>query len=176
MAWGSWNRRWRRCCGSQDSPRRTGAWLRTARANELHQRRAPGGRIDSLVGEWRSSAAHLAGGQGVGGSNPPSPTKSRLCCGRTMTSKARRAGATERSFWLASTSEEERVCIRCHVQQHVTRFSLRGSRRELVCRKCRAQRQRAIEPRYRPSVGFWIATRCADGGLGCVPTSLPLSS
>lgn len=26
------------------------------------------------VGEWRSSEAHLAGGQGVAGSNPASPT------------------------------------------------------------------------------------------------------
>jgi hypothetical protein len=46
-----------------------------ARARELPHRSAPGGRIYNLVGEWRSSEAHLAGGQGVAGSNPASPTK-----------------------------------------------------------------------------------------------------
>jgi Autographiviridae endonuclease VII len=65
-----------------------------------------------------------------------------------MSSKARRAGAAERSIWLGSTSEEHRVCIRCHIEQPITQFTLRGSRRELVCRKCRAQRQRA----YRDSL------------------------
>jgi hypothetical protein len=65
-----------------------------------------------------------------------------------MSSKARRAGAAERSIWLGSTLEEDRVCIRCHVQQPITQFSLRGSRRELVCRKCRAEHQRA----YRASL------------------------
>jgi hypothetical protein len=30
------------------------------------------------VGEWRSPEAHLAGGQGVAGSNPASPTFSDL--------------------------------------------------------------------------------------------------
>ena len=107
-----------------------------------------GGRIYSLVGEWRSSEAHLAGGQGVAGSNPASPTKSCLCCGGTMNSKTRRAGAADRSVWLGSTSEEDRVCIRCRVQQPITQFSLHGSRRELICRKCRAQRQRV----YRASL------------------------
>jgi hypothetical protein len=65
-----------------------------------------------------------------------------------MTSKARRAGAAERSIWLGSTSDEDRVCVRCHLEQPIAQFSLRGSRRELVCRKCRAQRQRA----YRASL------------------------
>jgi len=65
-----------------------------------------------------------------------------------MNSKTRRAGAAERSAWLGTTSEEDRVCIRCHVQQPITQFSLRGSRRELICRKCRAQRQRV----YRASL------------------------
>jgi hypothetical protein len=65
-----------------------------------------------------------------------------------MSSRAGRAGAAERSIWLGSTSEEDRVCIRCHVEQPITQFTLRGSRRELVCRKCRAQRQRA----YRDSL------------------------
>jgi hypothetical protein len=58
-----------------------------------------------------------------------------------MPSKDRRAGATERTIWLAASTEEHRVCIRCRVEQPLAQFSVRGSRRELTCRKCRAQRQ-----------------------------------
>ena len=122
--------------------RATAVWSRTAHADEIPQRSPLGGRIYNLVGEWRSSEAHLAGGQGVAGSNPASPTKSCRGCAGPMSPSARRAGAAAQSIGLGSTSEEDRVCIRCHVEQPITQFTLRGSRRELVCRKCRAHRQR----------------------------------
>jgi hypothetical protein len=73
-----------------------------------------------------------------------------LCvgCGGPMSSNGRRAGAAERSIGLGTASDEDRVCIRCHVERPITQFTLRGSRRELVCRQCRAQRQRV----YRDSL------------------------
>jgi hypothetical protein len=51
--------------------------VRIAGAAAPHATPAALARRTITVGAWRSLAAHLAGGQGVGGSNPLAPTSTK---------------------------------------------------------------------------------------------------